>query len=114
MKKISKDTAEHYKWGANCDGWHLLKREDLSIIHERMPPGTEEARHYHVKSRQFFFMLAGKAVIEINGEIHELNAHEGVEVPPQTPHQIKNPTDREIEFLVISHPTTKGDRVLTS
>jgi len=57
---------------------------------------------------------SGARVTYYNGEIHELNAHEGVEVPPQTPHQIKNPTDREIEFLVISHPITKGDRVLTS
>lgn len=51
---ISKDNAEHYVWGNNCDGWHLLKRQDLSIIHEHMPPATAETRHFHVQSRQFF------------------------------------------------------------
>ncbi|KXG42689.1 cupin domain-containing protein [Tepidibacillus decaturensis] len=109
---MSKETGEHYIWGSNCDGWHLLKQEDLSIIHERMPPGTEEARHYHNKSRQFFFILYGKAIIEINGEIHELNQLEGIEIHPQTPHQILNRTSNDIEFLVISQPTTIGDRIL--
>lgn len=110
MNKISKLSAEHYIWGTHCDGWHLLKREDLSIIHERMPPGTEETRHFHHQSRQFFFMLSGQAVIEINGESHDLNEWEGIEVPPQTPHQIMNTSVNPIEFLVISHPATKGDR----
>lgn len=109
--KISKDTAEHYVWGTYCDGWHLLKEKSLSIIHERMPPGTAETRHYHNQSRQFFFILLGQATIEMNGEIYEVNQQEGLEVPPLTPHQIFNRTNTEIEFLVISQPTTKGDRI---
>lgn len=39
--KISKKTAEHYVWGANCDGWYLLNGDSLSIIHERMPSGLQ-------------------------------------------------------------------------
>ncbi|XID94983.1 cupin domain-containing protein [Paenibacillaceae bacterium WGS1546] len=89
-----------------------MKREDLSIIHERMPPDTNEVRHFHNKSRQFFFILKGKASIEINGIVHELTQHEGIEIPPQITHQIFNRSSSDIEFLVISHPTTKGDRTL--
>lgn len=70
--KISKQTGEHYSWGINCDGWHLVRKEDLSIIHERMPPSAREIRHYHNGSRQFFFILSGKATIEINGLVFEL------------------------------------------
>lgn len=108
--KISKETAEHYVWGANCDGWYLLNGDSLSIIHERMPSGTAETRHYHNHSRQFFFVLLGKVTIEINGEINELHQQEGIEVPPMAPHQVFNETDSSIEFLVISQPTTKGDK----
>jgi hypothetical protein len=50
--KISKLTAEHYVWGEGCDGWHLVKNSNLSVIHERMPPNTSEVKHYHEKSRQ--------------------------------------------------------------
>lgn len=109
--KISKETAEHYIWGSNCDGWHLLKEESLSIIHEKMPPGTEETRHFHNRSRQFFFILLGQATIELNGEIHEVNQYEGLEVAPLAPHQVFNRTDSAIEFLVISQPASKGDRI---
>jgi mannose-6-phosphate isomerase-like protein (cupin superfamily) len=109
---ISRETAEHYTWGAICDGWHLVKQPELSVIHERMPPGTAEVRHYHERSRQFFFVLAGVATLEVNGVRETLQAHQGVEVPPRVPHQMLNESADDVEFLVISHPTTRGDRVL--
>jgi len=111
--KISKETGEHYNWGSDCDGWHLVKQEGLSVIHERMPPGTEEARHFHHQSRQFFFILSGIAAIEVNGVVHELMPQEGIEIAPLTPHQFFNRTDQPIEFLVISQPTSRGDRTLS-
>jgi mannose-6-phosphate isomerase-like protein (cupin superfamily) len=110
--KISKHSAEHYLWGDNCDGWHLVKNQDLSIIHERMPANTSEVKHYHQHARQFFFVLSGIATIEIDGKEIILNPQEGVEVPPLVPHQMFNKSNEEVEFLVISQPTSKGDRVL--
>lgn len=50
---ISKENAEHYSWGDRCDGWYLMNRKDMLVIHEKMPPGTREKRHYHASSRQF-------------------------------------------------------------
>ena len=52
MKPININNAEHYIWGEVCDGWHLLKREGVSIIQERVPPGRTEAKHFHHRSRQ--------------------------------------------------------------
>jgi mannose-6-phosphate isomerase-like protein (cupin superfamily) len=108
--KINKSNAEHYIWGSQCDGWHLVKNQDLSVIHERMPSNTSEVRHYHHYARQFFFVLSGKATLEVNGERVELTAHEGVEVPPLVPHQIFNLSESDVEFLVISQPNSNGDR----
>ena len=42
QQMINKETAEHYLWGNNCYGWHLVKQPELSVIHELMPPGTFE------------------------------------------------------------------------
>ena len=64
---ISIENAEHYIWGEINDGWHLLKRDDMSVIQER--------------------------------------------VPPQVKHQFKNNSKTEVHFLVISVPTTRGDRI---
>jgi mannose-6-phosphate isomerase-like protein (cupin superfamily) len=110
--KISKSNAEHYLWGEQCDGWHFVKDQDLSVIHERMPVKSSEVRHYHQHARQFFFILSGTAIFERNGEQFTLNPQEGIEVPPLVPHQIRNESDGDIEFLVISQPTSKGDRVI--
>lgn len=109
--KINKRNAEHYTWGDQCDGWHLVNQQDLSIIHERMPPNTSEVRHYHTKSRQFFFVLTGTATLEINEFIENVTPLEGVEVPPHVAHQMMNRSDEDVEFLVISQPTSKEDRV---
>ena len=54
---ISIENAEHYIWGEISDGWHLVKREDLSIIQERVPAGGAEVMHYHKTARQFFYTL---------------------------------------------------------
>lgn len=35
---ISKANADHYAWGQGCDGWHLVKNDQMTIIHKRMPP----------------------------------------------------------------------------
>ncbi|MGF9857635.1 cupin domain-containing protein [Priestia endophytica] len=109
--KINKKNAEHYIWGDQCDGWHLVNQQDLSIIHERMPPNTSEVRHYHTKSRQFFFVLTGTATLEINGVLENITPLEGVEVPSHVAYQMMNRSDEDVEFLVISQPTSKEDRV---
>lgn len=110
--KISKDNAEHYIWGHKCDGWHLVKSDELSIIHEKMPPKTSEVKHFHQNAKQFFFILSGQAEIEVNGETILLNKHEGIEILVGVPHQMINNSDYDTEFVVVSMPTSKGDRIL--
>lgn len=107
---ISKDTAEHYVWGGDCDGWHLVQGPDLSVIHERMPAGRAEVRHRHERARQFFFVLSGVLTLEVDGAPEDLGAGQGREVPPLAPHQALNRSGAPVEFLVISQPATRGDR----
>ncbi len=111
MQPIDRSSAEHYLWGDVCDGWHLVKRPEMSVIAERVPAGAKEKRHVHSMARQFFFILSGSAVIEIDGERVSLAAGQGVEVPPGAPHQFMNESQEEVSFLVVSHPSTRGDRV---
>ena len=108
---ISRETAEHFSWGGGCDGWHLVRDAGLSVLHERMPAGAQEVRHVHRLAAQFFFVLAGTATFDLDGVLHELRTHQGIEVPPGTPHQMINRAAGDLEFLVISHPPTTGDRL---
>lgn len=64
---IDSSTADHYTWGNICDGWHLLKSPELSVIQEHVPAGV--------------------------------------------PHRFANHSAEGVSFLVISSPSTAGDRV---
>ncbi|KZC40756.1 cupin, partial [Rhodanobacter denitrificans] len=90
MAAVSTANAQHYHWGDACDGWHLLAGGDLSVIEERMPPGTAEQRHRHVRARQFFYVLEGTAMLEVDGVTHRLRRDEGLHVPPGAAHQMRN------------------------
>lgn len=111
---ISRNNAEHYIWGENCDGWRLIDEEDRSIIHECMPAGTSEIRHHHKKATQFFFILSGIMSIELNGIMYELKKYDGIEVKSLIPHQVFNTSDKDLEFLVVSQPNTRNDRIISS
>jgi len=111
MNPISTSNAEHYTWGGDCDGWHLLRRDDLSVIQERVPPGRAEVRHYHNLSRQFFYILEGIGTMVIGEETVTLRKGEGIEIPPQVPHQFRNESREDVVFLVVSAPKSHGDRV---
>ena len=108
---IDTSTAEHYRWGENCDGWHLVRSDSLSVIQEVMPPGTKESRHSHARARQFFFVLSGSATIECGGDRHALGPRQGLEIAPGLPHQVFNESDDELHFLVVSSPPSHGDRI---
>ena len=108
---VSRDNAEHYRWGVDCDGWHLVKDAQLSVIEEFMPPGAAEIRHHHERSQQFFYILTGEVFMEINGQNTLLPAGSGVRILPGTRHQIRNPSSVPVRFLVISQPPSHGDRI---
>ncbi|MFD1737222.1 cupin domain-containing protein [Bacillus salitolerans] len=107
---ITKQTADHYQWGDKCDGWYFAKNKNQTVILEKMPPHTQENRHYHKQAHQFFFIITGTATIEISNEIFTLHSQQGIEITPGLPHQIFNKSDADIEFLVITQPPSKGDR----
>jgi mannose-6-phosphate isomerase-like protein (cupin superfamily) len=96
LSVISRHNAEHYIWGTGCDGWHAA---------------ASEVVHYHRKSRQFFLILAGQAVMEADGRRISLFAGQGLQIPPGTYHRFYNESDESVRFLVVSQPPSHGDRV---
>lgn len=112
MKIVDISNAEHYLWGGSSDGWHLAKQDEMSVISERVPAGECEQRHFHARSRQFFYILMGEAVIEVDGEHISLQPHQGIEIPPGTAHQFRNESNSDVSFLVVSVPKSHGDRFL--
>ncbi len=75
-----------------------------------MPPDTAEEWHVHHRAHQFFYVLEGQATMRMAEEKIVLSAGAGIQVPPGAPHQMANLSSKAVRFLVISAPTTRGDR----
>jgi mannose-6-phosphate isomerase-like protein (cupin superfamily) len=112
MTIVNTKNTEHYKWGIDSDGWHLLRSDSLSVIEENVPPGEKEQRHYHNNSQQFFYILSGVAEIDISGTLFRVEAGNGIHVPAKEPHLLANNGAIDLRFLVISEPQSHGDRVV--
>jgi mannose-6-phosphate isomerase-like protein (cupin superfamily) len=110
MSVVSRENAEHYVWGDGCDGYRLLARADLSVIEERVPPGRSEIAHFHTRARQLFYVLEGGLCIELEQRSVEVTRGQSFEVAPGAVHRVHNPFEHDAVFLVISAPTTAGDR----
>ena len=111
MNIVSKENSEHYLWGGKCDGWHLVKNDQLSVIQECVPSGCSEVKHYHEQAQQFFFILSGTATLELDGVENIVVANHGLHVPAGVVHQLANNHPQELNFLVVSTPPSHGDRV---
>jgi len=110
--KITKTNSEAYDWGQKCKGWHLVNTQELSIIQELMPPVTSELNHKHSKSQQFFYILKGQATFIIDGKEYKVDKNQGMHINPNIVHQIKNQSNENLEFLVISQPHSHGDKII--
>ncbi len=109
---VTLEGAEHYLWGGDCDGWHLLKSPGLSVIQERVPPARGEVPHYHEHAQQFFYVLAGEATLELEGRIVRVLPNQGCAVPPRVRHVLRNDGTEDLVFIVMSAPPSHGDRVI--
>ena len=110
MKATDKTNSPHYFWGEVNEGWRLLDSDSLSVIHEKMQAGTNEKKHVHSKTQQYFFMLAGEAKFYFENETVSIKSKQGIHIPAGTIHYIANESVEAIEFLVISEPAVKNDR----
>jgi mannose-6-phosphate isomerase-like protein (cupin superfamily)/GNAT superfamily N-acetyltransferase len=109
--KTKIDSTEHFSWGIGNDGWHILKSNDLSVMLERMNPGTQEVIHCHPIAQQVFYILSGVADFEIEGKAEKLLANQFIHVPRKKLHKISNIQNEDLKFLVISEPFAQDERI---
>jgi mannose-6-phosphate isomerase-like protein (cupin superfamily) len=105
------DPLKHYQWGESCDGWNLVDESSLSVKLERMPPQASERKHFHANAKQFFYILKGEAVFEIQRERITVKKEQGIYIEAGKQHRIINESDEDLEFLLSSQPSTVNDRI---
>ena len=111
MHPVSKSTKKAYQWGDGGIGWPLVETMGLLVVEETLAPGSSEKHHFHNQAAQCFYMLAGRAVMQLaDGQSVKIDTGMALHIPPEICPAIVNKTGEAIRFLVISVPSSRGDR----
>jgi mannose-6-phosphate isomerase-like protein (cupin superfamily) len=76
--------------------------ENQSLAEASIPPGGATERHYHQLSEEFYFLLEGTGLMEINGETRPVGPGDAILIPPGAWHQITAQTT--LRFLCCCAP----------
>jgi putative monooxygenase len=55
-----------------------------------LAPGEKYSEHFHTYSEEFFFLVRGSLMVDMDGVTHPLNAGEGVFIAKGTKHRLRN------------------------
>lgn len=77
-----------------------LTRIGLHVI--RIPPGKEaNMYHAHTCEEEFYYVLSGRGVAEVDGKKLEVGPGDFLGFPaPSPPHQLRNPFGEDLVYLV--------------
>lgn len=60
-----------------------------SLAEASLPAGVSIDRHYHKLSEEFYYLLSGSGVMEVNGECREVKPGDAILIPAGAWHQIR-------------------------
>jgi mannose-6-phosphate isomerase-like protein (cupin superfamily) len=84
----------------------LLSRERLPTVgcdHVRIPKGSALAPHIHEASESFIYILAGGAVVTLDGRQFPVRAGDTIYIPPGMSHGFSTPKTA-VELLSVQSP----------
>ena len=76
--------------------------ENQSLAEASVPVGSPTARHYHRLSEEFYFILEGAGIMEIDGETRHIRTGDAILIPPGSWHQIT--ATQPLRFLCCCAP----------
>jgi mannose-6-phosphate isomerase len=81
---------------------HKVKR---LVVH----PGKRLSYQRHAKRSEHWFIVAGTAVVTLDGVDTTLHAGESFDIPQEGAHRIANPGDSDLVFIEVQHGTYFGE-----
>lgn len=77
-----------------------------AVFHLEAPPMTGPPLHVHAREDEFFYVLEGELVFEIDGVCHTVRSGGSVGLMRGTPHRYQNFTGQTARLMIV---TTPGD-----
>ena len=87
----------------------LLDHTNAPVAHQSLaeatlPQGTATQRHFHRVSEEFYFILEGSGLMEIDGVTRTVGPGDAILIPPGAWHQITADADAALRFLCCCAP----------
>jgi mannose-6-phosphate isomerase-like protein (cupin superfamily) len=106
---ITKDTAEIRE--ILSPGNSSIKNQ--SFAEAKVAPGKITEEHYHVRVEEIYYILRGKGMMSIVGEMNEVKAGDAIAILPGSKHRIENVGASDLVFLCCCTPAyTHEDTIL--
>ena len=89
---------------ANADFLERTGSEHLGARLWRLPPGSANTWHRHVRQEEFFFVLEGVGRMRVGRDTLTVPKHGGVLVGPAELRQVFNDTETDTLWLIVGGP----------
>ena len=86
-----------------------LHTEVQSLAEASLEPGQSTQRHYHARSEELYYLLAGEGEMEVDGERSDVGPGDAILIPPGAWHQITATRDSELRFLCCCVPPYRDE-----
>ena len=80
----------------NADFLERTGSENLGARLWRLPPGSANTLHKHIRSEEFYFVLEGTGRLRVGGETLTVPKYGGVLVGPEMLRQVFNDSDADV------------------
>lgn len=86
-----------------------LPARNLSLAEARLEAGGSTALHYHERSEEVYYVLAGRGILMVAGDEAEISPGQAALIPPRARHRVANTGDEDLVFLCLSSPAYKHE-----
>lgn len=80
-----------------------------SLAEARVPAGATTVAHYHPRTEEIYYVLAGNGRMRIGDELRDVGPGDAIAIPPGQIHQITNPGSDALTFLCCCAPGYEHD-----
>lgn len=78
--------------------------QQQSLAEARVPPGMTTTLHFHPRTEEIYYILAGRGLMRLADETREVAAGDAIAIPPGAAHQITNLGTEMLVFLCCCAP----------
>jgi mannose-6-phosphate isomerase-like protein (cupin superfamily) len=80
-----------------------------SLAEATVPPGGETAEHYHPRTEELYYFVAGAGRMRLGEEEADVRTGDCVVIPPGTTHKLWNPGGEPLVLLCCCAPAYSDD-----